>query len=108
MKLLQFGGSSSLLRSMKLARGGNHDSIVRLRCLLLTEAILDCCGDGVMRRSEEKGSTFMSPLETIARTWMLLALTTDNLRSAPLSIDGRREAARESSSSSSLMLMKFE
>ena len=108
MKLPQFGGSSSFFKSIKLARGGNHESVVRLRCLPFAEAILDCCGDGVMRRSEEKGSTFMSPLETIARTWMLLALTTDNLRSAPLSIDGRREAARESSSSSSLMLMKFE
>jgi len=45
MKLLQFGGSPSLLKSMKLARGGNHDSIVRLRCLFLIGAILDCCGD---------------------------------------------------------------
>lgn len=43
MKLLQFGESSSSLKSTKLERGGNHDSIVRLRGLLLVGEILDCC-----------------------------------------------------------------
>ena len=95
MKLLHFGGSSSFLRSMKLARGGNHDSIVRLRCLLLTRAIFDCRGDGATKRSEEKGSTPLSP------DGMVMA---DNLRLA-----SRSPGARESSSSSSsLILMKFE
>lgn len=45
MKLLQFGESSSFLKSMKFARGRNHDSIVRLRCLTLTGTALDCCGE---------------------------------------------------------------
>lgn len=42
IKLLQFGGSSSFLRSIKLARGGNHDSIVRLRYLFLIGAVFNC------------------------------------------------------------------
>ena len=45
IKLLQFGASSSFLKSMKLERGGNHDSIVRLRCLFFAGADLGCCGD---------------------------------------------------------------
>lgn len=45
MKLLQVGGSSSFLKSMKLARGGNHDSIVRLRCLFFIGDILHWCDD---------------------------------------------------------------
>jgi hypothetical protein len=100
MKLLQFGGSSSFLKSMKLARGGNHDSIVRLRCLLLTGAIFDCCGDEATMRSEERGSTSFSPPDGI-----LLGVMVGNFCR---SRDGRREGAKESSSSSSsLILIKF-
>lgn len=103
MKLLQFGASSSFLKSMKLARGGNHDSIVRLRCLFLTDAIFDCCGDCPTRRSEGRGP----PLSTFSSIGILLAVMIDNLRLVSGSAVVLREAKESSSSSSSLMLMKF-
>lgn len=44
MKLLQFGESSSLFKSTKLERGGNHESIAWLRRPSLAEADMDRSG----------------------------------------------------------------
>jgi hypothetical protein len=107
MKLLQLGESSSFLKSTKLERGGNHDSIVWLRVLPLVGAILDCCGGWGASGSGER-STSLPPLDKIASTDTSLALIVDDLRLATRSADGRGGEAKESSSSSlSLILMKF-
>jgi len=93
MKLLQFGGSSSFLKSMKFAKGGNHDSIVRLRCLFFTGAILHWYGNWATRGSEERCSASFSPLDMTVSIEIWPAVMADNLRWISGSVDGRRGEA---------------
>lgn len=108
MKLLQFGESSSLFKSTKFVRGGNHDSVVWLRRLLPADDALDCC-DWETTESGERSSTSFLPLDNIANTDASLAVIVDDLLLGSRSADKRRGGGggESSSSSSSLMLIKF-
>jgi hypothetical protein len=106
IKLLQFGKSSSFLGSTRLGREGN-DSIIWLWRLPPVGVGLDC-GDWGTRESEERSSASLFPLDKIASTDISLAVIVDDLLSASRSAEMRGEETKDSSSSSSsLILMKF-